>query len=207
MPCRITSENTEMKTCPCLSHSVDEMISYYDETDMKLAYEAALVEYEGYAVETRVEEIMDYAHKMGFSHLGLAFCVGFAKEARTFVKILRANGFRVDAVSCKNCGVPKDLLGITHDQYVNRERDVEAMCNPVGQAKLLNAEHCDFAVMLGLCVGHDTLFLKHIEPPVTVLAVKDRAMGNNPLGAIYTADGYMKRQYSFMERKYGAGKK
>lgn len=185
-----------------MSHSVEEMMAYYDPEDVKTAYNAALVEAEGYAVQTRVEEIMDFAHKMGYKHIGLAFCIGFMREARTFVKILRSNGFKVEAVSCKNCGVPKEEIGINHDNYVNKSHKAEAMCNPVGQAKLLNAEKVDLSVVLGLCVGHDTLFLKYIETPATVLAVKDRAMGNNPLGAIYTADGYMKRQYSFIERKY-----
>ena len=189
-----------------MSHSVEEMMAYYDQDDIKTTYNAALVESEGYAVQTRVEEIMDFAYKMGYKHLGLAFCVGFIREAKTFVKILRSNGFKVEAVSCKNCGVPKELIGIGHDHYVNKQHEAEAMCNPVGQAKLLNAEKVDLSVVLGLCVGHDTLFLKYIETPVTMLAVKDRAMGNNPLGAIYTADGYMKRQYNFIERKYSENK-
>ena len=45
-------------------------------------------------------------------------------------------------------------------------------------------------MLLGLCVGHDSLFMKHSVAPVTVLAVKDRVLGHNPLAAIYMADGY-----------------
>jgi enoyl-CoA hydratase/carnithine racemase len=41
----------------------------------------------------------------------------------------------------------------------------------------------DFNVLLGLCVGHDSLFLKYAEAPCTVLAVKDRMLGHNPLAA------------------------
>ena len=43
---------------------------------------------------------------------------------------------------------------------------------------------------MGLCVGHDSLFFRHSEAPVTVLAVKDRVLGHNPLAAVYLADGY-----------------
>jgi uncharacterized metal-binding protein len=66
------------------------------------------------------------------------------------------------------------------------------MCNPIAQAEFLNGEETDFNIVLGLCVGHDTLFFKYSKAPVTVLAVKDRALAHNPLGALYLADGYMK---------------
>ena len=68
------------------------------------------------------------------------------------------------------------------------------MCNPIAQAKLLNEEKTDFNIVLGLCVGHDTLFFKSSEAPVTVLAVKDRALAHNPLGALYLSDGYFKNK-------------
>ena len=69
------------------------------------------------------------------------------------------------------------------------------MCNPIGQAMVLNEAGTDFNIMLGLCVGHDTLFFKYIEGPVTVLAVKDRVTGHNPLGPIYCAKGYYKKKF------------
>jgi uncharacterized metal-binding protein len=61
------------------------------------------------------------------------------------------------------------------------------MCNPIGQATLLDAEGCDLNIILGLCVGDDTLFIKHSKAPVTVMAVKDRVLAHNPLGALYTS--------------------
>jgi uncharacterized metal-binding protein len=48
----------------------------------------------------------------------------------------------------------------------------------------------DLNVLMGLCVGHDSLFFRHSAAPVTVLAVKDRVLGHNPLAAVYQADGY-----------------
>ena len=47
--------------------------------------------------------------------------------------------------------------------------------------------------MFCLCVGHDTLFIKHSEAPVTYLIVKDRVLGHNPAAALYTAKFYYKR--------------
>ena len=64
------------------------------------------------------------------------------------------------------------------------------MCNPILQAMVLNDGKTDLNVLLGLCVGHDSLFFKYAEAPCTVLAVKDRLLGHNPLAAIYTSDSY-----------------
>ena len=66
----------------------------------------------------------------------------------------------------------------------------EVMCNPIAQAEVLNAAETDFIILLGLCVGHDSLFIKYSKAMITVFAVKDCMMGNNPLSAIYTYDSY-----------------
>ena len=47
--------------------------------------------------------------------------------------------------------------------------------------------------MMGLCVGHDCLFYRHSEAPVTTLVAKDRVLANNPAGALYTANSYYRR--------------
>jgi uncharacterized metal-binding protein len=69
----------------------------------------------------------------------------------------------------------------------------EALCNPVLQAQLLNAQKTDLNVVVGLCVGHDSLFMKHSEAPVTTLITKDRVLGHNPAAALYTSNFYYKR--------------
>ena len=67
------------------------------------------------------------------------------------------------------------------------------MCNPIAQARLLNDAKTDFNIMLGLCIGHDSLFLKHVEGLTTVFAVKDRVTGHNPMVALYTSESYYRR--------------
>ncbi len=64
------------------------------------------------------------------------------------------------------------------------------MCNPILQAMILNREGADFNVLPGLCVGHDSLFFKYADAPCTVLAVKDRGLGHNPLVAVYNLESY-----------------
>jgi len=51
----------------------------------------------------------------------------------------------------------------------------------------------EFNILLGLCVGHDSLFFKHAAAPTTVLAVKERVTGHNPLAAVYLLDSYYAR--------------
>jgi hypothetical protein len=66
-------------------------------------------------------------------------------------------------------------------------------CPTLVQAKLLNQEKTQFNILLGLCVGHDSLFFKYGAAPTTVLAVKDRVTGHNPLAAIYLSDSYYRK--------------
>jgi len=74
-----------------------------------------------------------------------------------------------------------------------RPGQFEAMCNPIAQAEILNEAKTDLNILLGLCVGHDTLFMRYARAPVTVLAVKDRVLAHNPLGAIYAQDYYAEK--------------
>jgi len=69
----------------------------------------------------------------------------------------------------------------------------EAMCHPVAQAEILNQSATDLNLMVCLCVGHDSLFLKHSQAPCTVLAAKDRVFGHAPLMALYQSKSYHRR--------------
>ena len=133
----------------------------------------------------RVEEIMDFARRMGYSRIGIASCYGLAKEARLVAKIFRIHDFDVYGISCKVGSVAKSDLGIDSNSC-----DHGAItCNPVAQAKLLNDAQTDFNVVIGLCVGHDTLFYMHSEAPCTTLVVKDRVSGHNPMGILNVVEG------------------
>lgn len=179
--------------CPCrLEKEQNNIKEYYkDEETLNIAHNSALVESEGYCQKTRVEEIIDFAHKCGYKKIGVAFCIGLIKEAQTFCSILRHHGFEVESIVCKNGSIPKSFINITDAEQV-RPGTYEPMCNPIGQAILLNEAHTDLNILLGLCVGHDSLFIKHSDAPITVFAVKDRVLCHNPLAAIYGADKYYK---------------
>jgi uncharacterized metal-binding protein len=157
-----------------------------------LARSAAQVEAAGYCRWPRVQEVMEFARRIGVSHLGIATCVGLLHEAGLLQKILEANGFQVSSVCCKVGSIPKEEIGLMDDEKI-RPGQFEALCNPIGQAGLLNEAGTGLNIAVGLCVGHDSLFFRHSDAPVTVLVTKDRVTGHNPAAALYTSHSYYRR--------------
>lgn len=91
------------------------------------------------------------------------------------------------SAACKTGSLPKEDLGIADHEKV-RPGQFEALCNPVCQAELLNEHGCEFNIVLGLCIGHDSLFFRHAKGLTTVLVAKDRVLGHNPVAALQLAD-------------------
>lgn len=201
-----TAEGKASRGCPTLTHkaTLAEADRELDRAEIhEFARQASIQEAECYAnrhqrpyvmqpSKTRIIEIYEFAKKMGYGRLGFAFCMGLVREADTVEKILKGHGFDVISVVCKAGRTPKERIGIKDEEKINQGKG-EAMCNPIYQAKLLNAEKTDFNILLGLCVGHDSLFFKYANAPTTVLAVKDRVTGHNPLAAIYLSGSYYRK--------------
>ncbi|QTA90493.1 DUF1847 domain-containing protein [Desulfonema magnum] len=190
-------------SCPTKNRTdlIEKCLKEYEKPDiLEFAKQSAIQESDGYAgkefgyerlkpLKPRMEEVIDFARKMNYERLGLAFCIGLRKEAKTVGKLLSDKGFTVISVACKIGRVPKEKIGLREEHKLSPGK-FEAMCNPILQALLLNDENTELNILLGLCVGHDSLFLKYAEAPCTVLAVKDRLLGHNPLAAIYNIDAY-----------------
>lgn len=141
---------------------------------------------------TRVEDTVAFAKLMGYKLVGLATCIGLLDETSRLASILEAQGFEVASVCCKAGSIDKLKLGIEETDKV-RPGTFEPACNPIAQAKLLNARGTDMNIIVGLCVGHDMLFNKHSKAPVTTLVVKDRVTGHNPVAVLYGQNFYYKR--------------
>ena len=153
--------------------------------DKRMAQDVART-WKKYGQLTRVEETVEYARLRGFHKLGLAFCVGLSQEAELFTNLLFNEGFDVVSACCMTGGLSSDDVDLPENDKIMPEAR-QPMCNPIGQAAILDGEGCELNILLGLCVGDDTLFIKHSQAPVTVLAVKDRVLAHNPLGALYTS--------------------
>jgi uncharacterized metal-binding protein len=143
-------------------------------------------------VKPRVQEICEFAKKMGYKKLGIAFCAGLFSEAGSLSRILKAQGFNVVSIVCKAGCIPKEVLGLKEEEKIIIG-EFESMCNPIAQAYFLNEENTDFNILVGLCVGHDSLFFKYSEAFTTVLIAKDRVLAHNPAGALYTMSTYYER--------------
>ncbi|MEI8185313.1 MAG: DUF1847 domain-containing protein [Chlorobiaceae bacterium] len=202
--CGIPNCYREEKKYPdfCLTAAVDSsdldgITSQYrgEGIDARIARASAEVEGKYYGQLTRVEETIAFANRIGAKKIGLATCIGLSEEARIFVKVLKINGLEPNSVICKIGAVDKSEIGIEDDLKIQKGSH-ESMCNPILQARLLNAEKTDLNVIIGLCVGHDSLFIKYSDAPVTTLIAKDRLLGHNPAAALYTSGFYYKRLFT-----------
>jgi len=142
---------------------------------------------EGRGQWCRVEETVELAYRLGAVRLGIVYCSGFRSEARTLKRILAAHGFEVSSSCCKTGCVPKEALGISDSQKV-RPGTPEMVCNPIGQAALLNRENVQLVLLLGQCVGHDSATMAHLEPPAICVVTKDRALAHNSVASLYALE-------------------
>jgi uncharacterized metal-binding protein len=189
-----------MKLMPDL---IEKATTEYDRPEVReFARLASVQEFECYEILPegrrtkipRVEELIQFSRKCGYKRLGIAFCTGLANEARILTDVLENKGFEVVSVRCKVGATPKERIGIREEEKIRGPGWLESMCSPIVQAEILNAVEVDLAILLGLCIGHDTLLIKYCRVPMTVLAVKDRVFGHNPLAALYLANtGYYGR--------------
>lgn len=140
----------------------------------------------------RVEDMIALAKLMGYEKIGIATCIGLLDESNRLSNILSAQGFAPYSACCKAGSIDKMKLDLKEEDKV-RPGTFEPACNPIAQARILNEEAMDMNIIMGLCVGHDMLFNKHSEAPVTTLVVKDRITGHNPASVLYGQNFYYKR--------------
>ena len=188
--------------CPTRDNDlIDEVRKEYSNPRIReFARMASVQEGEGYSgrkpgntapkpAKPRILETAEFAKRMNYSKLGLVFCTGLSREAAIVESFLSAKNFQVVSVMCKAGRIPKTEIGVKDHEKIRPGTD-ETMCNPILQALALNKAGTEFNIVMGLCVGHDSIFLKYSEAFCTVLVAKDRPTAHNPLAAIYTMDSY-----------------
>ncbi len=165
-------EGTSPRLCPTLSPEMKEYLRQYEvPEDRRLARAAAICGPDH--SECRILKTIRFAHECGFQKLGLAFCSAVREQAKAIDRLLRAEGFAVESVICK--------VGHEDKSFLDVPPSCKAMCNPVAQAELMNRQGTELNLVVGLCVGHDSLFIRHSNAPVTVLAAKDHVYHHAPL--------------------------
>ncbi|WP_292460924.1 DUF1847 domain-containing protein [Methanothermococcus sp.] len=181
------------KNC-CKEISEKIMKEYKKDENLKIATVSSYIEGTYYMKKNRLEEIIEFCKLMEYKKIGIAFCIGLENEAKILDKIL-SNYFKTYSICCKVCGIDKDKLNLTKINPNNKE----SMCNPIGQAEILNKKETDLNIIVGLCIGHDILFQKYSRAPTTTFLVKDRVLAHNPVGALYSKYYLKKMLKNFKE--------
>jgi uncharacterized metal-binding protein len=108
--------------------------------------------------------------------VGLAYCFGLETIAEKVRDILTAKEIPCLGARCT-------MGGVRENQIDPAKSSQSVSCNPAAQAAYLN-KYADFVIELGLCLGHDVIFHRHLTVAFTVLLVKDRVFGHCPLKGI-----------------------
>jgi len=177
---------------------IEESKQQYLEPDIeKLHLSAAKVLKRGGYDWPRVQQCIEFARELGAKKVGLAVCVGLIREGREFARFLDRAGFQVVSVACMVGGLKAQETGIP-DEWVN---PLGISCNPIVQAEIMNQECTELNFIYGLCVGHDTIFIRRSKAPVTYVVAKDMVTGNNPGAVLLSPYHRMK-----FVANYGRGK-
>ena len=163
---------------------------YEDEENRRVSAVSAEIENDFYLQYTRLQEIIEFANRLGYHKIGIATCSGLINESRTLAKVLRKKGFEVYGAVCKIGSFDKTSVGVPEEKT---EKTGIVMCNPIMQAEVLNQAGTDLNIVMGLCVGHDSLFYKYSEALVKTLVAKDRVLTHNPCAALYQVNSYYKK--------------
>ncbi|AKB49619.1 hypothetical protein MSBRW_0366 [Methanosarcina barkeri str. Wiesmoor] len=159
--CRI-KDCVKGKNCSVIKYGLE-----YTGDDLKAIQISAWLESDSMK-RTKLEEIAIYAKSLGYTKIGIAFCIEYEREARLVYDIL-SRYFEVFSVCCKVCSFEKASLGIKKSKYL----EYEAVCNPIGQALLLNDDLTNLNIMLGLKTGYEILFAKYSEAPSITLPIEE----------------------------------
>ncbi|MFW6276862.1 MAG: DUF1847 domain-containing protein [Bacteroidota bacterium] len=161
------------KPCPYVNNME---LSRPNDNDIKKIDSAMDISLEEERNLCRLSELIYFALDMKYKKIGIAYCTELEEATEILVSILR-RFFEVNPVCCKISG------SAISDTPSGGKR---ISCNPVAQAEILNRLKTDINIMVGLCIGADSIFSDLSNAPVTTLFVKDRSLANNPIGALYS---------------------
>lgn len=198
-------DNCPMKVSPEIEKQAKEIYKT-DEFVKKCTRIASIVEAKGYIHWPRLKDTVEYAKGMGYTKLGLAFCVGMLNEVRKIAEILEKYGFEITSVCCKTGGLKKTDVGVPEEYTMISKTGYTIgwiTCNPVAQALLLNNAKTDMNIIVGLCVGHDITFTQLSKAPVTTLVAKDRSAPHNPTAILFSHYGkeFFSKEFKEMKKK------
>lgn len=164
--CRAGRADAAPDDCPMLGDFPDHLELYASDSDRSVAYHSAVIEAAGYCRWTRLREVVEYSRRMGYRRIGVACCPDMWREALLTAVYLK-------------------------DQLLDARLPPERLeCDPQGQAQLFARLETELNVVVGMCVGHEAIFIRAARAPVTCLVARDERFRHNPVAALYTAQSY-----------------
>jgi uncharacterized metal-binding protein len=170
-------------SCNKEKYDIENVIEEFQSSENQKIIQAAAHLVDGGKAGTlsRMDEIIEFVKRMRYKKVGLAYCYGMESDAIKVGDIFKNKGIKLQTISCS-------VSGILQDEINQNSCIHKISCNPIGQARQLNAENVDFVIIMGICLGHDILLQKNLEADFTVFVVKDRVNKHNPLQNIYNTD-------------------
>ena len=108
----------------------DALTCYEEEENHRATLAAASVEYEHYCQYTRVEEIMDFARRIGAKKLGIATCVGLLAESRTLAAIFGSTALRCSASAARPAPCPRPSWELMRNAAPSAKPPATPSCRP-----------------------------------------------------------------------------
>ena len=179
LKCPVKSCRKDLESCNAQSFESDTVLNEYHEDETQKIVQAAAQLVDGGRAGTlsKIDEVVEFCKLMDYKKIGLAFCYGMEKDAAIVDDIFTSHGLKIVPISC--------TAGAMSQTSVNDESALPGVsCNPLGQAEQMNSEKVDFAITMGLCMGHDILFQNKIDCNFTNIVVKDRTTNHAPMEAI-----------------------
>lgn len=204
--CQIQCKEPGRADCPMNDRALFEAVqAEYQKPDVHAFYEASVESMRAsFARLTRLMETINFCKLMHYRKIGIAYCSGMLREGRIVNEMFKKEGFETVSAGCKVGGFAcEELTGPQPQHQMPARRDLRspdyqfhppekmkkrAICDPIGQAMVLNRAQTEFNVAVGLCVGHDSLFLQYAKAPATVMVVKDRMLNHNPVADLYCVE-------------------
>jgi len=182
----------EGRPCPFLELPVPQPADEGTSRVLEATWDVALEEERTLC---RIAELVYFALEMGYRRLGVAFCEDLREPAGILTGVLR-RFFDVVAVGCKargrEVGSPSgnggEPTGASRngDEPGSGNPGREVPCDPSYVAEVLNSRETELNVLVGFCVGADSVFCRCSYAPVTTVFLKDKSLANNPIGAVYS---------------------
>jgi uncharacterized metal-binding protein len=194
-PCYRDPEAKKPAFCPMVVYPeiVKESMREYENEFIKSIHRSStLIEKEGYGFWPRVREVVELCKRLNIRKVGVAFCIGLSEEASRLDKVFESWGLDVYSIGCKCGSIDKTWIGLDEKDKL-KPGIHESICNPVLQAMILNHVGTELNVVVGLCVGHDTIFMRYSKAPIVYLIAKDRATGHSPAAPLYSLNYFSKR--------------